>query len=101
MSTVVSDSNSPATHERTVLPAPGPDAGRIRATIVIGVALLLAGVVALSFHSGSKTNQVALSDSAKPVSTQRAQAGTFRPVHNYVGTIEAWNTAKVGPQFVS
>jgi RND family efflux transporter MFP subunit len=83
------------------LPAPGPDARRIRATIVGAVALLLAGVIGLYWRASAKTNHVALTDAAKPVSVQRAQAGSFRPVRTYVGTIDAWNSAKIGPQYVS
>jgi RND family efflux transporter MFP subunit len=83
------------------LPPPGPDARRIRITIGAGVAVLLFGVVGLYLRAVARTNHEALADSAKPVSTARAESGSFRPVRSYVGTLTAWNTARVGPQYVS
>jgi multidrug efflux pump subunit AcrA (membrane-fusion protein) len=83
------------------LPAPGTDAKRIRITIGVGVLVLLLGVVGLYLRAVARTNHEALADSAKPVSVARAEAGSFRPVRTYVGTITAWNTARVGPQYVS
>nr|HEX4316654.1 efflux RND transporter periplasmic adaptor subunit [Kofleriaceae bacterium] len=49
----------------------------------------------------SRTNQVSLADSAKPVSTIAAIAAPFQSSRRYVGTIEPWVEAKIGPQLVS
>jgi RND family efflux transporter MFP subunit len=97
---IAMDESTPE-HPDDTLPAPGPDARRIRMVILVGVAALLLGVVGLWLRSIAATNHVALSAAPKPVSVARAQPGTFRPVRTYVGTINAWNTARVGPQFIS
>lgn len=83
------------------LPLPGPDARRIRLVIATGVVLAILGVVGLSLRADHRTNHVALSQAPKPVSVVAAQSTSFRSVHSYVGTTNAWNTAKVGPQYVS
>lgn len=87
--------------DKEELPAPGPDARRIRIALIAGVALLCLGVLGLYLRAASRTNHTALADAPKPVTVKTAQATTFRPVHMYVGTIDAWNTAQVGPQYVS
>jgi RND family efflux transporter MFP subunit len=94
------------THSRAagapdVLPEPDRDARRLRVFIVIGVVLLLAGVVGLYLRAASRTNHVALAEAPKPVSTTKAEATTYRPHREYVGTLQPWNLAKVGPQFLS
>ncbi len=71
--------------------------------IVIGAAvvllLLLGGF--MIWRSESRVNKVALVSSAKPVTVVEAGASTFRSSRTYVGTIEPWVEAKVGPQLVS
>lgn len=79
----------------------GAGGNRVRAVILLGVVVVLAAVVGLYLRAASKTNHVALTQSAKPVSTQVAKAGTFRPARTYIGTSAAWTTARVGPQYVS
>lgn len=49
----------------------------------------------------SKVNKVALADEAKPVTVILASATTFRPSRQYVGTLEPWVMANIGPQLVS
>jgi multidrug efflux pump subunit AcrA (membrane-fusion protein) len=65
------------------------------------VALILILGVLMVRHAESKTNKVALSAAPKPVTTLAAKAAQFRQSRNYVGTIQPWIEAKVGPQFVS
>jgi RND family efflux transporter MFP subunit len=79
----------------------GGGAGRVRFFIMAGVAVLVLAMLALYWRAAARTNHVALAQSAKPVSTQKAQASTFRPLRTYIGTTAAWNTARVGPQYVS
>src|SRR6202041_940207 len=47
------------------------------------------------------TNHVALSSEAKPVSVVEAKASSFRAQRSYVGRLDPWVAASVGPQFVS
>jgi RND family efflux transporter MFP subunit len=74
---------------------------RIGWSIGIGVALLLGLVLLLWLRADARTNKVALADAPKPVGTERARAGTFRPKRTYVGTLQPWALARVGPQYVS
>jgi RND family efflux transporter MFP subunit len=71
---------------------------------------LLIGVGALSIvllgatmvvSAEGKVNKVALDQTAKPVTVMEAQSSTFRGSREYVGTIEPWVEAKVGPQMIS
>ncbi|MEO6574489.1 MAG: efflux RND transporter periplasmic adaptor subunit, partial [Polyangiaceae bacterium] len=77
--------------------------GRPLVPVVIGAAvvllLLLGGF--MIWRSESRVNKVALASSAKPVTVVEAAASTFRSSRTYVGTIEPWVEAKVGPQLVS
>src|SRR5258708_4614709 len=60
--------------------------------ISIGVAVLaLLGVGGLMVvRAESKTNQVAMGSSAKPVTVARAKGTTFRASRKYVGTLQPW-----------
>ena len=53
------------------------------------------------WHAEAKTNKVALASAPKPVSVVIAQTTTFRPSRTYIGTLEPWVQASVGPQLVS
>jgi RND family efflux transporter MFP subunit len=55
----------------------------------------------LLHHAESGTNDVALSSSAKPVTVIPLSETTFRASRTYVGTLESWVRAAVGPQLVS
>lgn len=63
------------------------------------VLVLIGGL--LFWRAQSQVNKVALSSEAKRVTVVAAKASTFRPNRRYVGTLEPWVEAKVGPQFVS
>ena len=91
---------APRTDDETAL-RPGADAKRVRGVILGLVAGILLLVVGLYLRAASRTNHVALSQSARPVSVYKAITASYRPLRKYVGTTNAWNTAKVGPQFVS
>ena len=79
----------------------GAGGGRVRVVVFAGVGVVLAGMLGLYLHAVSRTNHVAMSQSAKPVAVVKAEASTFRPVHTYIGTTGAWDSAHVGPQYVS
>jgi RND family efflux transporter MFP subunit len=83
------------------LPAAGPESRRPRVFLLVGVVLLAGAVVALYLRAAAHTNHEALVQAPKPVSVVRAQATTYRPVRNYVGSVASWNQANVGPQYVS
>jgi RND family efflux transporter MFP subunit len=66
-----------------------------------GVTVLLALGGAMVWRAEARVNEVSLAASAKPVTFVEARAATFRPAHVYVGTLQPWVEARVGPQFVS
>ena len=65
----------------------------------VGGLVAVGGV--LYTHNTAHTNHVALADSAKPVAAVAAVSSPFHPSHRYVGTIEPWVQANIGPQLVS
>jgi len=63
---------------------------------------VLLGVGVLLLHGAeSGTNQLALSSEPKPVTVMATTETTFRSSRLYVGTLEPWVRAAVGPQLVS
>ena len=73
------------------------------APAVVGAAVLviLAFGGIMVWRADAKTNKVALASSAKPVSVTAVKASSYRASRTYVGTLEPWGEAKIGPQFVS
>lgn len=80
-------------------------AGPAKIAIPIAVIAAVVAVLALGgllvFRSESKTNKIALSASAKPVTVILAKAAIYRGARTYVGTVDAWVSASIGPQLVS
>jgi membrane fusion protein (multidrug efflux system) len=75
----------------------------MRLPVVIGsgvAALLLLGAVMI-WHADAKVNKVSLASSAKPVTVVVAKAADYRASRVYVGTLEPWVEARVGPQFIA
>jgi membrane fusion protein (multidrug efflux system) len=71
--------------------------------VVIGAAvatLLVVGAL-MMWRAEAKTNKVALFQSAKPVTVLAAKGSDYRPSRVYIGTLEPWVEANVGPQLVS
>src|SRR5262249_55592850 len=71
---------------------------RVPVAIGGGVALLLLSGGLLLLRASAQTNQVALASQAKGVTVALARAAEYRPVAHYVGTIEPWIEARLGPQ---
>lgn len=74
-----------------------------RIPLVIGgtvVAVILLGG-AMMWRADAKTNKVALAETPKPVSFVTAVATPYRASRTYVGTLQPWIEANVGPQLVS
>jgi len=99
----VPESANPAPgNDELVAPAKRPrKSGRIPALLVgIVVAVLAAGATLLR-RAEANTNSVALSSTPKGVTVVTAKATTFRETRRYVGTLEPWQQARLGPQLVS
>jgi len=75
--------------------------GKIPILVSAAVAAILVVGALLVRHAESKTNNVALSSEAQPVSVVAARATVFRPTRTYVGRLDPWVEASVGPQFIS
>ena len=70
--------------------------------ILLGAVGGLLGVGAkLYLRNTGDTNKVALAAAPKHVAAVAAVAQPFQPTRRYVGTIEPWVQANVGPQLVS
>jgi membrane fusion protein, multidrug efflux system len=80
-------------HPRRRSPIPIAIGGAVIGVLVVGGLLI--------YRADARTNKVALSAAAKPVSATTAKSGSYRPSRTYVGTLEPWVMAEVGPQLVS
>ena len=79
----------------------GPPRPWIPIGIGLAVVLLLTAGGLMVMRAEAKNNKVALTDDARPVSVVEARGTTYRPSRTYVGTIEPWIAASIGPQLVS
>src|SRR5690349_10903604 len=79
-----------------------PQGRRSAALVIAGgvVAIVVLGGM-MYVRAAGNVNQVALASSPKGVTVISAKAATYRPSRTYVGTIEPWIEAKVGPQITS
>lgn len=73
----------------------------VPAAIGIGVVGIIALGATMVVHAEAKVNQVALDQTPKPVTVTAAESATFRGSRNYVGTIQPWVEANIGPQLIS
>jgi RND family efflux transporter MFP subunit len=70
--------------------------------ILVGLVILVATVGGLLRHrAAARTNHVALASSPKGVTVVRARSETYRAIRRFVGTLDPWVQASVGPQLVS
>jgi membrane fusion protein (multidrug efflux system) len=69
--------------------------------IAAGALAVLVGGGLLLMRADSKVNKVSLSSTPKPVSVVTAKASTYRESRTFVGRLDPWVSANIGPQFVS
>lgn len=90
---------SPAARDHAEGPA------RRRWTVPVAISAVVLATLAVGGYlvrrSESSANKVALSDNPKAVTVVEAKSALFRPTHRYVGTLEPWLHARVGPQLTS
>ena len=80
-----------ALHRRSKLPL--AIAGGVAAVLLLGGLMV--------WRAEARTNKVALASRPKPVTVVRSKAAMYRPTRTYVGTLQPWVQANVGPQLVS
>ncbi len=85
-------------------PAPTPAPRRSRrvplvVTAAVAAVLALGGL--LRWRATASTNRVALTATPRGATVVKAQAATWRAERRYVGTVQPWLEARVGPQLVS
>ena len=85
------DTQTSLLHRRSKLPL----------AIAGGVAALLLLGGLMVWRADARTNKVALTSRPKPVTVVRSKAVMYRPTRTYVGTLQPWVQANVGPQLVS
>lgn len=73
----------------------------IPVAITLLVLLVLGGGMLLIRAAEGNVNKVALADEPKGVTVVLARKATFRATHRFVGTLEPWLEARVGPQLAS
>jgi RND family efflux transporter MFP subunit len=76
---------------------------QLKAIIAIGVGagVLILGVVLLSVRASGQINRVPLEAAARPVTVVAARDMPYRDTRTYVGAVEPWVEANVGPQYIS
>lgn len=105
---------APALHTRVAMnrevltddqlpPPPPPPTRRSFVTLglVAATVVVLGTMAALSARASSQQSHEALSDRARGVTVVTARAATFRDERRYVGVVEPWVEAKIGPEFIS
>ncbi len=75
----------------------------VRLSLIIagGTAVMVLLAFGLYLRAAARTNHVSLAQAPKAVTVQRAQAAQYRPQRTYVGTLNPWVMANVGPQYVA
>jgi RND family efflux transporter MFP subunit len=85
--------------------APPKGAARSDGAVTVVLFAAVCAVLALGgflvWRAESRVNKVSLSQTPKPVTVIRAVATPFQPSRTYVGALESWLSANVGPQLVS
>jgi RND family efflux transporter MFP subunit len=69
---------------------------------IVGAALVVILVGAGLLYCGeSRVNHASLADQPQPVSVVAAKRASYRDSRSYIGTIQPWIEANVGPQYIS
>ncbi len=103
MSGTIIMSETPVTHDGGGAQPPPPSARGWKIPVTIG-AIVLSVIGAggwLMHRAESGVNKVALADDPKGVTVAVAKPSKYRESRRYVGTLEAWQQARIGPQLAS
>ena len=75
--------------------------GRVLIALAAGTVVFAAVGVFLVYRADGKVNRVPLGAAPRPVTVQVARATSFRDSRAYVGSVDPWVEANVGPQYIS
>ncbi|HEY7376450.1 MAG TPA: efflux RND transporter periplasmic adaptor subunit [Polyangia bacterium] len=81
--------------------APIRKSRRVPLLIAAGTVGVIAAGLLMVGHASSRVNKVALAGAPKGVTVVEARAAQYRAARRYVGTIQPWVEAKIGPQLIS
>jgi RND family efflux transporter MFP subunit len=73
----------------------------IRLGLLLGSGVVAALGIGLVVHQDAGVNRVALDSLPRGVTVVEARAAEYRAIRRYVGTIQPWIEAHVGPQLIS
>jgi RND family efflux transporter MFP subunit len=74
---------------------------RLPLLIVAGTAAVVVLGIVLVWRANSHVNKTALASEPKQVTVVAARTADYRPFRRYVGTIQPWVEAKIGPQIIA
>ncbi len=94
-------SDAPSVTTPGALPKLRPRGAVVPIAVAAGTLAVIAIGATLAVRAEGKVNRVALAQSAKPVTVESAKKTTFRATRRYVGTLEPWLQAQIGPQMLS
>jgi RND family efflux transporter MFP subunit len=75
--------------------------GRILIALGAGTVAFAAVGVFLVYRAEGKVNRISLGSAPRPVTVQLSRETSFRDSRAYVGSVDPWVEASVGPQYVS
>jgi membrane fusion protein (multidrug efflux system) len=88
--------------EHSTQSPPRPSTSRLAPALIVGLALVAgASGLYLVRRARADVNKIALASEPKGVTTVRAERVAYQPVRRYVGRLEPWTEARLGPQLVS
>jgi RND family efflux transporter MFP subunit len=74
---------------------------KLQVGIAIGTAGVVISGVLLVARARGQVNHVALESEPKGVTVVEARPAQYRPFRRYIGTVEPWVSARIGPQLIS
>ena len=74
---------------------------RVIGVVVAGTLLLGLLAIFLSTRAAHRVNRTSLAASPQPVTVTAARPETYRDSRTYVGAVDSWVEANIGPQYIS
>ena len=77
--------------------------GRRTALIALGVGTVVIAIIGVLLvrRADGNVNRVALGEAPRPVTVESARSMPYRDTRSYVGSVDSWIEANIGPQYIS